>query len=53
MEEFLQICEEYDMKPVIELKVLLEDADYDTLVSILQQAGMEDNALVISLIMKN
>lgn len=48
LEEFLQICEEYDMKPVIELKVLLEDADYDTLVSILQQAGMEDNALVIS-----
>lgn len=48
LEEFLQICEEYDMKPVIELKVLLEDADYDTLVSILQQAGVEDNALVIS-----
>ena len=48
LEEFLQICEGYDMTPVIELKVLLEDADYDTLVSILQRAGMEDNALVIS-----
>lgn len=48
LEEFLQICKEYGMTPVIELKILLEDANYDTLISLLRQTGMEDEALVIS-----
>ena len=34
LEEFLQICKEYGMTPVIELKILLEDANYDTLISL-------------------
>ncbi len=48
LEEFLQICREYDMTPVIEIKSVREDTDYDTLADLLRQTRAEDRAIVLS-----
>ncbi len=48
LEEFLQVCGEYDMTPVIEIKTVGKDADYDTLVELLRQMDMEGKAVIIS-----
>ncbi len=47
LEEFLQICKAYDMTPVVEIKTVQEDADYDTLATLLRQTQMEDRAVVL------
>lgn len=48
LEEFLQICQEYGMTPVIEIKTVGQDADYDTLADLLRQTRTEDRAVVLS-----
>ena len=47
LEEFLEICQEYEMTPVIELKGAAADADYDALLSLLRQYDMEQQAVLL------
>ena len=47
-EEYLQVCYMYSMVPVIEIKIINELSNLDTMLNTLKEYGFENNAIVIS-----
>ena len=48
LEEFLYVCNKWNMTPVIELKQINNDSDFNSFVLILEQTGFLQNCAVIS-----
>lgn len=53
LEEYLNICKEYSMTPVIELKGKNNTEHYDEVVNTVKETGMEDNVVFISFHLEN
>ena len=52
-EEYLEICREYDMTPVIELKGKNNTEHYDEIIASVEKTGMQDKAVYISFHLEN
>lgn len=48
LEEFLVVCKKWGGVPVIEIKAVNNESDYDTLVDIISKMGFEKQAIIIS-----
>ena len=53
LEDYLDICKQYDMVPVIELKGAKNVEHYDEIVALVEQYGLSDKAVYISFHIEN
>ncbi len=53
LEEYLEVCKEYGMTPVVELKGTNNTEHYDKVVETIEETGMEDEVVFISFHIEN